>query len=128
MLGAACDASPLARPKSGIAPRLPHVLRSDAPLATDFRLPPRFTTYQSLLTTHAILIAGVGPVFSPAAAPRISNRYTQIIRKRPNPLTTNEKTFSNRYDLSHFHVCAALHPSLVTHHSSPPHLISIRYK
>ena len=39
----------------------------------------RFTTYQSLLTTHAFLIAS-----------------RQNIKNRANSLTTNEKTFLNR--------------------------------
>ena len=66
--------------------------------------------------------------FCARTAPSISNRYTLPIKIRPNPLTTNEKTFSNRYDSFQIHIRAAPHPLLVTDHSSLPHLISIRYK
>ena len=119
MLGAACDASPLARPKSGIAPRLPHVLRSDAPLATDFRLPPpRFTTYQSLLSTHAILIAGVCPAFSPAAAPRISNRYNKllVIELTRSQQTRKHFLIATICPTSMSAPLSTHHSSLITHH------------
>jgi hypothetical protein len=87
---------------------------------------------------RAFLIAGVCPTF--AAAPLFthhlplitrhctSNRYSQLIRNRPNPLTTNEKTFSNRYDSSNSHSRAAVDSSLVSHPSPLPHPISIRFK
>src|SRR5271170_7627045 len=66
-------------------------------------------------TPNAFLIAQYLPHFLFArAAPSISNRYSYPIKIRPNPLTTNEKTFSNRYDSFHIHIRAALHPSLVT--------------
>ena len=82
----------------------------------------------SVPSPNAFLIASICPTFFARAAPSTSNRYTYPIRNRSNPLTTNEKTFSNRYDSSHLHARAAPHPSLVTDHTSPPHLISIRYK
>src|SRR5271154_1832163 len=49
----------LACPKSGIAPRPPQVPRSNPSIVTDPRLrpPARFTTYRSLLTPLAMLIA-----------------------------------------------------------------------
>jgi hypothetical protein len=54
--------------------------------------------------------------------PAISNRYSNI-RNRANPLTTNEKTFSNRYFFPHFGARAAPHQSRPTNRA-----ISIRYK
>ena len=103
MLAAAGDGSLLARPKSGSPLRLPQLPGPTPPLATHVRspLPLRFTTYQPLPTNHAFLIAGekilkteltpsvpilnafliagVCPASSPAAAPRISNRYTKLL-------------------------------------------------
>jgi hypothetical protein len=78
---------------------------------------PLVTDHDSPITTHQS---------------RIFNRYPNI-RNQANPLTTNEKTFSNRYFFWQFgacpprRACAAPRPSLATHHLSLPHLISIRY-
>ena len=47
----------------------------------------------------------------------------QNIKNRANPLTTNEKTFSNRWFFGHFGANAAPHQSQLTNR-----VISIRYK
>jgi hypothetical protein len=64
MVGAASVGSLLARPKSGIAPRLPQVTLPIPRRAKDPCLRPltRFATYQSLVTAR-----------------RISNRYTKLL-------------------------------------------------
>jgi len=103
MVGAASGGSLLARTRSGIAPRLPDVTPSNPPRPKNLRLPQptRFSADQSLLTTrefliagekilkteltssvpspNVFLIAGVWATFSPATAPRISNRYTKLL-------------------------------------------------
>src|SRR5271170_1717497 len=72
-------------------------------------------------TPNAFLIAQYLPHFLFArAAPSTSNRYSYPIKIRPNPFTTNEKTFSNRYDSFHIHFRATHHPLLLTDHSSLP--------
>jgi hypothetical protein len=55
----------------------------------------------------------VRPWQSAALARRISNRYSQIIRNRPNSFSANTKCISNRYNWSNSHSRAALHSSLV---------------
>ena len=77
---------------------------------------------------NVFLIAGVCPTFSPAASPRISNRYTKLLEIELTRSQQTRKHFLIAYDLSHIHIRAVFHPLLVTHHSSLPHLISIRYK
>ena len=97
MLGAACIVPPLARPISGIAARLPQVLRSEPTPSADPRLPLVLHSNSPLINRHsslhfliagdklletdltpavpipnAFLIAGVCPTFfSPAPLPAI---------------------------------------------------------
>jgi hypothetical protein len=116
MLGAACDGSLLARPKSGIAPRLPQVAPSNPPLATDpcLRPPTRFTTHQSLLTTRAFLIR---------TAKLLEFKLTRSQETRKHFLIrTIRSTFTSVPLLTH-------HVPLITHHSPPTtrHCISNRY-
>jgi len=54
MLGAACNGSPLARPKLGIAARLPQILRSTTPAADPSR-PQVLRSNSSLITRHSSL-------------------------------------------------------------------------
>ena len=130
----------LARPISGIVPRLPQGPRSNPSLVTDpcVRPPTRFTTYQSRFTTHAFLIAGekilktdltpsvpipnafliagVCPTFSPAAAPRISNRYTKLLEIELTRSQQRRKHFLIGTICPTFFARAVLRPALTTHH------------
>ena len=76
------------------------------------------------------LIAGARPTFFSPAAPRISNRYTKLLEieltrskqtRKHFLIATICPTFASAPLLAH-------HLSLVTHHSSLPHLFPIRYK
>src|SRR5271155_1904244 len=66
------------------------------------------------------------PLFSPRVATQV-NRYP-IIRYRPNPLTTNEKTFSNHYKFGPLSALRAPNAPLLTVNPALPNPISIRYK
>ena len=66
------------------------------------------------------------PLFSPRAATQV-NRYP-IIRYRPNPLTTNEKTFSNHYKFGPLSALRAPNAPLLTVNPALPNPISIQYK
>ena len=64
MYDSACVCHPLARPKSGIAARLPQFPLSNPPIACDPRLSPRPPLHYSPITNHHS---------------RISNRYTKLL-------------------------------------------------
>ena len=150
MLGAACIVPPLARPISGIAARLPQVLRSEPTPSADPRLPLVLHSNSSLIDRHsslhfliagdklletdltpavpipnAFLIAGVCPTFfSPAPLPAIL--IGTPIRLKAD-LTHSQQT------RKHF-LIGTIRPTLTpaplsTHHSSliTRHRISNRY-
>ena len=128
--------------KTELTPSVPtpnaFLIAGDFPLfsPTAPRISNRYSKLLEIELTHSqqtrkhFLIATICPtLFLARASPSTSNRHTSPIRNRANPLTTNEKRFSNRYYLSHFFLArAAPRPSVVTHHSSLAHIISIRYK
>ena len=103
MVGAASDGSLLARPKSGIAPRLPQVTPSNPPRATAPRLRPltRITANQSLVTAR-----------------RISNRYTKLLEIELTHSQQTRKHFLIATICPTFTPAHAPHSSLATDHSS----------
>jgi hypothetical protein len=92
MYDAACDGSLLARPKSGIVPRL-------SP-------PSRFTTHRSLLTTHAFLIGtAIRLEFDLTPSAPIQNAFligTIHPTLTPAPLFTHYKSLTTRHCLTPF--------------------------